>query len=124
MFGAKYEIWHFLTGDFGTIERVGNKMFGITVQREVHSDRLVLFDRDGNNRGTFRSVHANDVLELKSRLDEVLAEQVAEPTNESNGTTDPVEPTEPTDASDPTDVSELTDRSEPTNRSKPTESPE
>jgi cytochrome oxidase Cu insertion factor (SCO1/SenC/PrrC family) len=75
MFGADPDKWHFLTGQFELIKRIGTEMFGITVEKEVHSDRLVLFDREGKIRGAFRSTDTDQFEQLKEALDELLAEE-------------------------------------------------
>ena len=73
MFNADPEKWYFLTGDFAEAARIGNEMFGITVQRETHSDRLVLVNREGKVHGTYRSMQIDDVMKLRKDLDELLA---------------------------------------------------
>jgi cytochrome oxidase Cu insertion factor (SCO1/SenC/PrrC family) len=75
MFGAEHDKWHFLTGDYDLIEKIGTDKFGITVQHQVHSDRLVLFDAEGNCQGAFRSTNVNQFQELEEALDKILAEQ-------------------------------------------------
>ena len=74
LFNAKKDVWYFLTGDFDLIQQIGWNMFCLPVEREVHSDRLVIFDREGKSRGAFRSIDVNQFEELLTRLDEVLAE--------------------------------------------------
>ncbi len=73
LFNAKPESWHFLTGDFGLIEKIGGEGFGIVVAPQTHSDRLVLFDRDGSLVDTYRSTNVNDFEKLLNKLDELLA---------------------------------------------------
>lgn len=74
LFGADHEKWHFLTGDYDLIEKIGSEKFGITVQRQVHSDRLVLFDADGKCHGAFRSTNVNQFAELVEKLEQILAD--------------------------------------------------
>ncbi|MEM8679138.1 MAG: SCO family protein [Planctomycetota bacterium] len=99
LFNAKQDTWHFLTGDFELIKKIGQNMFGLPVEREVHSDRLVIFDPEGNNRGAFRSIDVNQFEELLARLDEVVAE--SEGTEEEAADAD-VEAGEPVAAADST----------------------
>ena len=73
MFGAKPDRWHFLTGEFDLIKRIGNDKFGIVVEKETHSDRLVLFDRDGKLVNSYRSTVPEQFAELKVELDRLLA---------------------------------------------------
>lgn len=73
MFNADPEKWFFLTGSYEEAERIGSKMFGITVQRETHSDRLVLVDREGNVHSTHRSMKFEDVAKAKKEIELLLA---------------------------------------------------
>ena len=76
MFNANPEKWHFLTGDYAEAERIGNTMFGITVQPETHSDRLVLINRAGKVHSTHRSMLFEDLKNVRKELDKLLAEDV------------------------------------------------
>ena len=78
-FNADPDKWYFLTGDFEKAERIGNEMFGITVQRETHSDRLVLVNREGKVHGTYRSMLIDEVMKLRKDLDGLLAAESKEP---------------------------------------------
>lgn len=78
IFAAQVEKWHFLTADAKLIKRVGNEMFGITVQGLTHSDRLVLFNRDGSIVGTYRSTDRDEVTKLSMKIDELLAAEPQE----------------------------------------------
>lgn len=72
-FSADAERWHFLTGDLDLIKRVGGNRFGITVDDKVHSDRLVLFDREGKRVNSFRSLEVDQFEALKKEIDRLLA---------------------------------------------------
>ena len=78
MFNANPDQWYFLTGKYSEAERIGNTMFGITVQPETHSDRLVLINREGKVHSTHRSMLFDDVRKLREELDKLLA---ADPSN-------------------------------------------
>ncbi len=67
-FGAQQDKWHFLTGDLGLIKRIGGEKFGITVDDKVHSDRLILFDREGKLVGTYRSLEPEQFAQLVKEL--------------------------------------------------------
>lgn len=73
IFAAQEDKWHFLTGDMKLIQRIGNEIFRIPVKGLTHSDRLVLFNRDGSISGTFRSTDRDEVLKLSMKIDELLA---------------------------------------------------
>lgn len=77
MFNAQPGVWHFLTGEFEDIQRIGNDGFGIVVAPQTHSDRLVLFDREGRKRGSYRSTNANDFQQMQIDLRELLTETVS-----------------------------------------------
>ena len=71
-FEAEEDKWHFLTGDLGLIKQIGGETFGITVDDKVHSDRLVLFDRLGQQIGAYRSLEAQQFAELIEKVTELL----------------------------------------------------
>ena len=75
MFGAQPDKWHFLTGDFELAKKIGEQKFGITVLPQTHSDRLVLFDRDGNMVGRYRSLEPEQFTQLKSEIAKLLVEE-------------------------------------------------
>jgi cytochrome oxidase Cu insertion factor (SCO1/SenC/PrrC family) len=77
-FGADPQRWHFLTGDFGYIQRIG-LMFETVVKKETHSDRLFVVDRQGKNQGGFRSTLPEQFAELKNLVDQLLSLPVEEP---------------------------------------------
>jgi len=77
LFAADPDKWHFLTGDFQKIRKVGNEMFHIAVDREVHSDRLILVGRDGMIVGTFRSTQLDEFSKLVETMDQMLSEESA-----------------------------------------------
>jgi protein SCO1 len=95
IFGADKEKWHFLTADAKLIRRVGNEIFGITVQGLTHSDRLVLFDRGGTIVGTYRSTDRDEVTKLAVKVEELLNTPAQE-------AAPPPELTEPTEAAETT----------------------
>ncbi len=77
LFNAKPESWHFLTGKFELIQKIGGDGFGIVVAPQTHSDRLVLFDREGSLVDTYRSTNVNDFEKLLSQLDTMLDEDAS-----------------------------------------------
>jgi protein SCO1/2 len=72
MFNAEAEHWHFLTGDLLYIRRIGAEIFQVAVEEETHSDRLLVIDRDGKIRGTYRATKPEQFAALESTLDELL----------------------------------------------------
>ncbi len=77
-FGAQQDRWHFLTGDLGLIKRIGGEKFGITVDDKVHSDRLILFDREGQLVGAYRSLEPEQFSELVKELKRLVGEPAAD----------------------------------------------
>lgn len=74
VFGANHDVWHFLTGDFQLIKRIGNSLFQVMLEKETHSDRLMLVDRNGELLGKFRATRGEEFVKLKQKLDEILSQ--------------------------------------------------
>ena len=79
MFSANPERWHFLTGNFDYIQRIG-PMMETVVKEETHSDRLFVVDRQGKKRGGFRSTQPEQFAELKNQVDQLLSQPVEQQT--------------------------------------------
>jgi len=60
--------WTFLTGKLADIIRLGTDRFGVSVEQGTHSDRAVVFDADGKNRGSFRTTVPEDVARMQKLL--------------------------------------------------------
>jgi protein SCO1/2 len=73
-FAADAARWKFLTGDMQTISDVGLKTFRLPVEVGVHSERGVVFDRQGRLRGSYHLLQADRVELLKKLIRDVLAE--------------------------------------------------
>ena len=67
--------WKFLTGDMAVIKQVANKTFLLPAEVGVHSERGVVFDREGRLRGSFHLLQADRVREMKKLLRQLLAEE-------------------------------------------------
>lgn len=74
MFGAQADKWHFLTGDFELARKIGEKKFGITVLPQTHSDRLILFGKDGSMAGRYRSLEPEQFTKLKEEIRKLLGD--------------------------------------------------
>ena len=74
-FSADPARWKFLTGDMKVISDVGMKTFKLPVEVGVHSERGVVFDRQGRLRGGYHLLQQDRVNELKKLIREVLAEE-------------------------------------------------
>jgi cytochrome oxidase Cu insertion factor (SCO1/SenC/PrrC family) len=78
IFNAQPDRWHFLTGDLALIRRIGSDMLQVAVEEEVHSDRLVVFGRDGKIAGSFRSTDRDEFLKAQVKLRELVGAQAAD----------------------------------------------
>lgn len=75
MFNAKPDQWKFLTGDMLLLQRIGGEMYQLTVDRQTHTEHLVVVDKWGKVRGRFRwQQHPEELAELKALLPKLLAE--------------------------------------------------
>lgn len=86
-FEADANRWKFLTGDMEEIKRIANETFFLPAEVGVHSERGVIFDREGRMRGSFHLLQPDRVAVMKKTIREVLAEGratsgVGEPTEE------------------------------------------
>ena len=76
-FDADPKRWKFLTGDLKLIEQVGQKVFRLPVELGVHSERGVVFDRQGRLRGGYHLLQQDRVDLLIKLIREVLAEKTS-----------------------------------------------
>lgn len=83
-FEANPERWKFLTGDIAVIKDVANSSFFLPAEVGVHSERGVVFDRQGRLRGSYHLLQPDRVDLLKKLIREVLAEGDAAPAKESS----------------------------------------
>ena len=67
--------WKFLTGDFAVIRKVANESFLLPAEVGVHSERGVVFDRQGRLRGSYHLLQEDRVELLVKLIREVLAEE-------------------------------------------------
>ena len=76
-FKADPQRWLFLSGPFEDAHELGEKIFHVTVVPKDHTDRLILVDRDGKVRGTYRSLEPSQMAQFKKDLKKALAEKAA-----------------------------------------------
>lgn len=100
-FQADPEQWHFCTGDFAYIQKIGKEFFSIAVEEQYHSDRVFLVDREGQVLDSFRTREADQMKKLKAKLAQMLP-PVAEDADTMNDTAPEVAIPE-TEASEPSD---------------------
>jgi len=82
--GALPDRWYFCTGEQEYIEQVAGDMLKIGVKGVTHSQRAVVFDRDGNWRGAYVTTDPkspqqlpNQIGMLRKALRECLAEEAS-----------------------------------------------
>lgn len=67
--------WKFLTGDMAVIKKVANETFFLPAEVGVHSERGVVFDRQGRLRGGYHLLQPDRVALLEKLIRDVLAEE-------------------------------------------------
>jgi protein SCO1/2 len=73
-FGADPQQWLFLTGDLTYIRRVGAEVFRLPVDRQLHTDKFVLVDKEGKIRDYFYWPDPAQMDKLKSQIRKLLQE--------------------------------------------------
>ena len=76
-FEADGSRWKFLTGDMATIKELANGTFLLPAEVGVHSERGVVFDRQGRLRGSYHLLQPDRVKLLERLIREVLDESAA-----------------------------------------------
>ena len=66
--------WKFLTGEMATIKEIANGTFLLPAEVGVHSERGVVFDREGRLRGSYHLLQPDRVKLLEKLIRDVLAE--------------------------------------------------
>jgi len=69
--------WTFLTGKLDDLKAVG-KQFWLSLDKAIHSDRVMVIDGAGKVRGNYRVTEPDDLTRLKKKLAEIEAEQPAD----------------------------------------------
>ena len=66
--------WLFLTGDLPYIRRVAGELFGVPLDKQTHSELLIVGDKWGNLRGRQHWNKLYEVTKLKQQVDQLLVE--------------------------------------------------
>lgn len=77
MYDADPDQWLFLTGELPHIRLIGQEVFNVAVEKETHSERLILVDRKGEVRGHYSWSESGQLDKLKKQLEELLASKPA-----------------------------------------------
>jgi protein SCO1/2 len=82
-FDADPALWQFLTpavADMEYIRRIANDFFEVAVGPETHTDRVVLFDRQGKMVGAYSVLNVQQFRELDQQIAQALAASAPETT--------------------------------------------
>lgn len=77
-YARKFEIkgdhWWFLTGDLLYIQRIAAEIYQVPLDRQTHTERFLVTDKWGNLRGQFHWGKPEQMTDMKSLLEKLLAE--------------------------------------------------
>jgi cytochrome oxidase Cu insertion factor (SCO1/SenC/PrrC family) len=71
---ASPDQWLFLSGRLVYIRRVSNELFGVALDKQTHTERLIVCDKWGNQRGAFLWNRLDEMAELRLLVDKLLIE--------------------------------------------------
>lgn len=77
--------WLFLTGPLVYIRRVAAELFGVALDKQTHTERLVVCDKWGHIRGSFHWNRLDEMGQLYRLVDKLLAETEPPPQQEPAG---------------------------------------
>lgn len=73
-FNADAKQWLFLTGELPHIRRIGAEIYGVPVDEMTHTEKFLVYDRWGKQRGAFHWQKADELAQMRLLLDKLLAE--------------------------------------------------
>lgn len=71
---APADQWLFLTGPLLYIRRVAAELFGVPLDKQTHTERLIVCDKWGNHRGSFHWNRLDEMAQLRLLVDKLLLE--------------------------------------------------
>jgi protein SCO1 len=71
---APEDQWLFLTGRLIYIRRVANELFGVALDKQTHTERLIVCDKWGKVRGAFLWNKLDEMAQLRLLVDRLLTE--------------------------------------------------
>jgi len=75
LFNADEEDWLFLTGDLLLLRRIGSEMYQVMVDKQLHTEHLIVVDKWGKIRGQFKwKDDPKELATMKESLEELLVE--------------------------------------------------
>lgn len=92
--------WLFLTGKLIYIRRVASEVFNVPLDKQTHTEKLIVCDKWGNIRGTFAWNKLDEMAQLRLLVDKLLDETTPPPADEPKVAEQPKltaepQPTEP-----------------------------
>jgi cytochrome oxidase Cu insertion factor (SCO1/SenC/PrrC family) len=75
LFDAAPQKWKFLTGELSTIQQLGDQSFRVRLEKEVHTEEIVLVDRWGRFRDRFRWDDPAEMRRFAAVATQVIGEQ-------------------------------------------------
>ena len=78
-FPAAGDSWWFLTGDMLYIRRIAAEIYRVPLDERTHTERFIVIDKWGNQRGQFHWSQPAELTDLRRLLDKLLAEQSPPP---------------------------------------------
>ncbi|MEM9586182.1 MAG: SCO family protein [Planctomycetota bacterium] len=73
-FGADKDQWLFMTGDLTYIRRIGSEIYQQPVNKQFHTERFVLVDREGAIEGFYNWTEPKQLEKLREKVRGMLAE--------------------------------------------------
>jgi cytochrome oxidase Cu insertion factor (SCO1/SenC/PrrC family) len=73
--------WTFLTGKLDDLKAVG-KQFWVSLDKAIHSDRVMVIDGAGKVRGDYRVTEPDEIGRLKKKLAQLATEEQEKPNSE------------------------------------------
>jgi len=80
---ATKDQWLFLTGKLIYIRRVASEVFGVALDKQTHTERLIVCDKWGNVRGTFLWNKLDEMAQLRLMVDKLIDETEPPPVDEA-----------------------------------------
>ncbi len=71
---AQPGVWTFLTGEMDKLKPIVEDSFQVMFETQTHSDRLMVIDKTGKLRGTFRATQDTDFRRAKQMIEKLLEE--------------------------------------------------
>jgi cytochrome oxidase Cu insertion factor (SCO1/SenC/PrrC family) len=81
--------WLFLTGRLIYIRRVAGELFGVSLDKQTHTERLIVCDKWGHVRGSFLWNKLDEMAQLRLLVDKLLVETEPPASDEGQASSTP-----------------------------------